>query len=213
MMNSFLKYSFALIPLVLIVVGCGGTFQPPAEKEEAPQSEKEIQKRKEFKYEPLGLKSDQVIVPEQYALAVIEDSLAGDISSVAEDDSLEFPTGAYESYRIQLFTSKEYGPAFREMSIAREVFDKKVWFDYEVPYYKVRVGDFKSRTNAERYLPAAREAGYNTAWVVKVNTNVKTLEDIYENELPPVIDSLEQQFLEGESDTLDTEYEPQYQEN
>ena len=210
------KYLLIILPLIAFIAGCGGTFKPPSENEEQPRTEKEPQPRKEFKYDPLELKADQVIVPEKYTLASIssEDTLSGDNGPITEADSSDYPTGAYESYRIQLFTSKEYGPAFREMNIAREVFDKKVWFDYEVPYYKVRVGDFRNRMNAERYLPAAQEAGYKTAWVVKVNTNVKTLEDIYDAETPPVIDSLEQQYLQQDrNDTTNTDYETENQEN
>lgn len=204
-----------LLSLAVFAAGCGGTFKPPSETEETPRPEEKPVVQKEFKYDPLGLKEDQVIVPEKYTLASAsaEDTLASDNMPITEADSLEFPTGAYESYRIQLFTSKEYGPAFREMNIAREVFDKKVRFDYEVPYYKVRVGDFRNRMNAERYLPAAQEAGYKTAWVVKVNTNVRTLKDIYDTETPPVIDSLEQQYLQEQNDTTDTNYEPEIQEN
>ena len=216
-MNKIFKYvALAVLP-VLIVAGCGGSFKPPQEAAEEIDKEKPPITRKEFRYDPLSLNQDQVIVPEKYALAMGDSSGSGNIDIVRIPDagSEEFPTGVYESYRIQLFTSKEYGPAFREMNIATEVFDKKVWFDYEVPYYKVRVGDFRRRMEAERFLPAAQEAGYSTAWVVKVNTNVRTMEDIYESEIP-IIDSLEQQYKNGDDEDNEpdtTGYEPEYPQN
>ncbi len=178
---------------------CKGTFEPPSE-DKPEVSEKAEKPQKKMSHDPLGLKQDNLIVPQEYPLRAKNaiDSIRGDAVVIPTGDSIQFPTGAYDSYRIQLFTSKEYGPAFREMNVASEVFDQKVWFDYEVPYYKVRVGDFLIRMDAERYLPAAQEAGYKTAWVVKVNTSIKTMEDIYETELP-IIDSLESEFTDPES--------------
>lgn len=204
-----------ILATTVILAGCSGTFEPPSEKQaDKEEVEPAAKPDRDFAYEPLGLDADNVVVPEKYTLARVD---AGDEDMTPEmripdSDTLEYPTGAYESYRIQLFTSKEYGPAFREQIIAQEVFDKRVWLDYEVPYYKVRVGNFFNRSEADRYLPAAREAGYKTAWVVKVNTNVKQMEDIYDAEMVPVIDSLEKQFMnQPEGDTLSDslDYEPE----
>ncbi len=216
MMLNGIRRTLPIAILAIVIVGCGGTFKPPAEKEEAPSRQEETQARREFRYDPLGLKEDLAVVPEVYspgAGAGMDTAQGGAAEEI--DLRAEFPTSAYESYRIQLFTSKEYGPAYREFNIANEVFDKKVWFDYEVPYYKVRVGDFKNRGEAERYVGAAQEAGYTTAWVVKVNTNIKTLEDIYDTDTRIKIDSLEQQDLENnlQDTTENIDHETYDQEN
>jgi len=59
-----------------------------------------------------------------------------------------------------------------------------------VPYYKLRVGDFPDREAAEKYVPAAVEAGYKNAWVVKVNVGMRRLEGIYDNaDIVPYNDS------------------------
>jgi hypothetical protein len=197
-----------LLSIVLIVIsGCAGTFTQP-EQEDSPVSEKPKPK-KTRKYDPLGLKEDLTVVPASGQFYEIDDSLvisgAGQLSDSASPVAIGILSNSGATYRIQLFTSKEYGPSLEEMNVATEVFDRKVRLDYEVPYYKVRVGDFPTRSEAEAYLPAAQEAGYKTAWVVKAYQDIKTLEDIYEEETIPIIDSLEVYEFDSETayDSLD----------
>jgi hypothetical protein len=176
----------ALLSIILLGVssGCGGTFHRPVEKEISRQS-----LPASFPY-PLSLDGDTLNIPAHYPL------FAGDDTTFGQEYALVDRSGSrsgiradsYESYRIQLYTSKLYGPAAKELNIAREVFDQKVWMDYEVPYYKVRVGDFSSRDEAEKYLSTVRDAGYESAWVVRVNVNIKTLDEPGAAE-PPMTDS------------------------
>jgi len=210
-MKSPVKYLITA-GLIVLLVGCGGTFQPPSTSEKA--DEAQFAKTKD-KYQPLGLPEDLVIVPSAISVVTVNDSLSAgknDLnSSLSPIDDTNQPSD--QAFRIQLFTSKEYGPAFREKTIATEVFDQPVLMDYEVPYYKVRVGNFATQEEAEKYLPAAREAGYKTAWVVRAYLNVRTIEDIYDgyNEeiFNPATDSLYQ--MEIETDSVQGDYD--YQEN
>jgi SPOR domain len=171
-----------LLSIILLGIfpGCSGTFHRPVEKEISRPSSPV-----KSPY-PLGLDNDTLNIPAHYPLSAGNDTAFGQEYVLA--DRSGSPSGiradAYESYRIQLYTSKLYGPASKELNIAREVFDQKVWMDYEVPYYKIRVGDFSSRDEAEKYLPTVREAGYESAWVVRVNANIKTLDEPAATELP-----------------------------
>jgi len=174
--------------LVMMYPGCRQGFErQPGEEEPARPVERPEGDN------PLGLAEDALIVPEEYPIMAGTDSVLADDSlmiAVTPTDSIQGEPNRYESYRIQLFTSKTYGPAVRERGIADEVFDRITWLDYEVPYYKVRVGDFNDRESAEAYLPAVKAAGYSTAWVVKVNLGVWQIDDMYDDEeIPPLIDS------------------------
>lgn len=202
-----MRFSFFLIAF-LILLGCGGTFKPPDETK--PEEEKTSKLTKD-KYEPLGLREDLIVVPDIYAMKLTADSAGTDIFPGTADrpNSIISDSLGDQIYRIQLFTSKEYGPASREADIAAEVFGREVTMDYEVPYYKVRAGRFATLDEAEVYLQAAREAGYTTAWVVKTNVNVKTLEEIYDVETMPPVDTLN--IPEPEADTTDEIIEyPEY---
>ncbi|SYZ73104.1 hypothetical protein TRIP_C21219 [Candidatus Zixiibacteriota bacterium] len=173
------------VMIFAVMPGCGGSFQRPQEEKEP------TQKLSRPDTNPLDLPEDNTVVPQKYPMPHRADSASAHRDRKGSAvDSIPMP-GTYESYRIQIFNSKTYGPAVREMNIAREIFDQKIWLDYEVPYYKVRVGDFADRRAAEDYLPKVKSAGYNAAWVVRVNVNLQTLEES-RDETPAQVDSLEQ---------------------
>lgn len=71
-------------------------------------------------------------------------------------------------YRIQLFTSVNFADAAAVRDDATKEFKQDVRVDFETPYYKVRVGSFKSAQDAEPLLQTARKLGYRGAWVVRV---------------------------------------------
>ncbi|MFQ6009449.1 MAG: SPOR domain-containing protein, partial [Candidatus Zixiibacteriota bacterium] len=113
-------------------------------------------------------------------------------SSVAIESPSTFNTLNNQVYRIQIFTSQLYGEARRAMTIAEEIFDRTVFLDYEVPYYKVRVGGFAQRYEAEDYLSRVKAAGYPDAWVVVVNVAIKEPAPLYPDGSPAAAeDSIE----------------------
>lgn len=96
-----------------------------------------------------------------------------------------------QAFRIQLFTGKVYGEAKEALTVAEEIFDRPVFLDYEVPYFKIRVGNFADREDAEEYLMRAKTAGYTNAWIVAVNVRVQEAAPLYdETDLPLLYDSL-----------------------
>lgn len=196
--------AFLWAVLIIILAGCRGSFDRPGE--EIAKGEKSS---KEIAYNPMALSDDYINVPALYPIAARIDT-----SGFTADTSALSPLGivtaaAREDYRIQLFTSNTYGPAAKELNIAREVFDRPVYLDYEVPYYKVRVADFGSRREAEDYLPVAREAGYKNAWVVRISLNIEKLDDIYDDNLPPLVDTSDTGLIRPEP----IDENPQYPED
>jgi hypothetical protein len=165
----YIRAIFVSLLLAAAFIGCAGRFDRPEEEKVASVT------KWPSGVHPLNLPADKTIVPREYPLPAAADSgggieiLARHRSSQKKEQSV--PTDAY---RIQIYNSNTYGSAMREANVANEVFDGNVWLDYEVPYYKVRVGNFYSREEAEQYLPTVIEAGYPEAWVVRVNVNVKT---------------------------------------
>ncbi|UCG62838.1 MAG: SPOR domain-containing protein [Candidatus Zixiibacteriota bacterium] len=152
-------------------------------------------------FDPLELPEDREVVP-------IEHPRPGQISGRTEfveaqpsvsdttyrpsDGSPATVDSLYnQAYRIQLFTAKVYGEANLARQVAEEIFDRPVFMDYEVPYFKVRVGSFADRDEAEEYLMRAKAAGYTDAWVVMVNVRVKETAPLYdETALPEIIDTV-----------------------
>jgi hypothetical protein len=179
------------VTLVLVlfglVLGCSG---PGRSGNEAPTStdEEYVDKRG---FDPLELPRDREIVPLKYPkTGSIHGS--GALVDAAEDptdneyyiaDSLPVAIDTLNSqvFRVQLFTSKQFGQARKAVVVAEEIFDQPVYLDYEVPYYKVRVGNFADRDDAEEYRPKVQTAGYKNAWVVVVNLGVKEAAPVYDD--------------------------------
>ncbi len=46
-----------------------------------------------------------------------------------------------------------------------------VFIDFEPPYFKVRVGNFQTRNDAELLLEEVKKKGYGTAFIVQANVS------------------------------------------
>ncbi len=155
-------------------------------------------------FDPLELPRDKEVIPKvrpnNQSLIGRQEIVSEDTTAVLEDSTLVIPQYFRESidslnsqaYRVQLETSKLYGEAKQAAMIAEEIFDRPVFIDYEVPYFKVRVGSFVSRDLAEAYRQKARGSGYSSAWVTMVTLNQKTASSLYEDQsgLEQMVDSL-----------------------
>jgi hypothetical protein len=162
---------FLLFLLMATLPASGGTFRRQADEKKSPKLPNGID------IYPLELAEDTVVIPDKYPIAMSAEIKKDDYKNTPIAISSDSASLIRESYRVQLFTSKLYGPAMKEFNIAREIFDQKVWMDYEVPYYKIRIGDFAAREKAEAFLKVVKGAGYDVAWVVRVNVNVRSLEE------------------------------------
>jgi len=76
-------------------------------------------------------------------------------------------------YRVQLFASNTNDGANQVASEARFKFTDQVYVEYDAPYYKVRVGDFINRSDAEILREKAKNSGYPDAWIVQTEVVAK----------------------------------------
>lgn len=149
-------------------------------------------------FDPLELPEDRQVVPELYPregrITGHETLVSTPVPQTPTETAglpVEMPPAAVDSlngqaYRVQLFTSKLYGEARDAVRVAEEIFDQPVYLDYEVPYFKVRVGSFAERDDAEGYQQKAKATGYTDAWVVMVSVDIKEAAPMYKN-LGPII--------------------------
>jgi len=175
-----------------------GCLKPKQAGDESPDVKKG-EEQVDSRYDPLELPSDKEIVPATYPVNG-ELSRAGHLivsGDTPEDDSTTtlidnlistIDSANSQAFKIQILTSKVYSDVRRAKIVAEEIFDRPVYLDYEVPYYKLRVGSFGDRDHAEDYLQQVRMAGYSDAWVVVTNVAVKSLAPLYNDELIPVVD-------------------------
>jgi hypothetical protein len=162
-------------------------------------------------YDPLELPEDREVVPVTHPKS---GAITGELAFVTTDEAPSDTAAAVidipdqidslfnQAYRIQLFTGKVYGEAKYAHTVAEEIFDRPVFLDYEVPYFKIRVGNFADREKAEEYLMRVMTAGYTNAWVVAVNVRVQETAPLYdESGLPLEWDSIIP--LDEESESYD----------
>ena len=72
-----------------------------------------------------------------------------------------------QGFRIQIFSSASIDEASASRSSALAKFEAdSIYIVFDAPVYKVRVGDFGSRYDANQRLPEFVEKGYRDAWIV-----------------------------------------------
>lgn len=186
--NFFSKFAFVLL-LVFATWGCQDKAGPAEEVQQVAAEPQEQTSR----FNPLDLPEDKEIIPRLHPKTAA--IFSTNSTDTANADSLALAAGEpavierplnlgidelnNQTFRVQIGATELFGEARREKMIAEEVFDLPVYLDYEVPYYKLRVGSFADRRSAEQYLQKAKIAGYKTAWVVAVRVRVKEVDPLY----------------------------------
>ena len=70
-------------------------------------------------------------------------------------------------FRVQIHAFSSRAGADAAAEKARLRFPERVYVDYVVPYYKVRVGDCVTRAEADMLKARARQFGYTDAFIVE----------------------------------------------
>ena len=83
-----------------------------------------------------------------------------------------------EGYRVQVLVTRNTHSADSIRAVLSDKIDEDVYITYEVPYYKIRVGNCVDRKQAEELKLKLVELGYASAWIIR--TRVKAPELIRE---------------------------------
>ena len=79
---------------------------------------------------------------------------------------------ATSGFRVQIFSSSTRGSAEGAQMQARvQLARDDVFIDFESPYFKVRVGNFPMRNDAEILLEEVKKKGYETAFIVQTKSS------------------------------------------
>jgi hypothetical protein len=82
-------------------------------------------------------------------------------------------TALADGFRIQVFASADRDIAENAARDARERLGLSTYVDLDSGMYKVRAGDFTTRADADRALPAVRR-DYSDAWIVAAKVRAPT---------------------------------------
>ncbi len=82
-------------------------------------------------------------------------------------------------WKVQFFSTEDFYLADSIYSLAQSLFDNEVQKVYNSPYYKLRVGNCETRSEAEELLQVVREEGFDSAWILSTRIKVKEKKYVY----------------------------------
>ena len=81
-----------------------------------------------------------------------------------------------EVFRIQIFESSVASIARAEAKRFQNIFGDTVYTDFETPLYKLRIGNFQNRKDAEEAVESISRMGAKDAWIIR--TKAKSLKKL-----------------------------------
>ena len=75
-------------------------------------------------------------------------------------------TNSVKGYRIQVAISQDENDLIDIKEKLELTIEEKIYIKFELPNYKLRIGNFDSRKKAEAYRNKVIQLGYRSAWVV-----------------------------------------------
>ena len=76
-----------------------------------------------------------------------------------------------EIFRIQIFESTESSIAKAEAKRFQNILGDTVYINFETPLYKLRIGNFLNRRQAEDAISAIENLGVKGSWVIRAMLN------------------------------------------
>jgi len=144
------------IPFLAALVGCSSAKESasPPPRDPSREFEKEFDPRK---YDP----KDKTEPPAEGNRNGVPEGREPAAATTAE--RLERLSG----FRIQIYSTNDLDDAVRAKTSSQASLDSmKVYMVYDAPYYKIRVGDFLAKSDADRAKDSLKERGFSEAWVV-----------------------------------------------
>lgn len=124
---------------------------------------REIQKRDTLGYDPALLTGDPWVIQHR-----VQSAHSSSVTSSVSGKGAERPLEQRRlGYRVQLFSTTDYHAALEFRDKAGAKITENIYLDYEQPYYKIRVGNYDDREEAEGAKQAVRDLGFRDAWVVR----------------------------------------------
>ncbi|HUI65245.1 MAG TPA: SPOR domain-containing protein [Bacteroidota bacterium] len=151
---------FIVLFVAVTVAGCGGGKE--ASRESSTGSLQDDLRKYEADFHPsdhdsLGGPGGAVSTPATNAL---EKASPQEAASVSESDLVP-------GFRVQIFSSNDIDAAKAKKEEAEADFPSEyLYLQYDPPAYKLRVGNFLQRYEADRFAKLAVEKGFPDSWVV-----------------------------------------------
>jgi hypothetical protein len=154
-----------LILITTLVAGCTSSKQFQVEEKKKPEQPKEkIIRLSEYEATLNPVDFDREI---EVAQKTGREEQKQQANLEIPKDSMAVQEEVIQGFRIQIFSSSDVDEASSMKNLALEKFaGDSIYVVYDAPVYKVRIGDFVNRYEANQRLPEFVEKGYRDAWIV-----------------------------------------------
>ena len=71
-----------------------------------------------------------------------------------------------EGYRVQVISTQNFEVADSLVKELSPLFNNEVYITFDPPNYKIRVGNFQFRSDAEKAESRLKRMGYRNAWII-----------------------------------------------
>jgi hypothetical protein len=163
MKNISSTYKFIIITVVFFLA-CGG---PVAKPGKDPYN----RLKAESKFDPLSGAQDKVVITGKHASRTQTEKV-GDADSLLLAQAQMAQTADSDTlanlFRVQIYISKSVDETEQYAASIKELFPEGVFVEYQPPYYKVRVGEFRKAADGELFLEHVKQLGFENAWLVRV---------------------------------------------
>jgi len=165
-----------LLSTILIFLGCATT-KKTSEPTEQVKEEPEIKMIEDL--DPMTLTDDDFVIEpkikDEVPKKTYTNAKTEALISIGSD-SADVKIINVQGYRVQIgsFTNiDDANEIKREAMLSFE--DVNVYSIFDPPYYKIRVGDFEDRREAESLQEKAVSRGFKDAWIVRTLVEKKVL--------------------------------------
>jgi hypothetical protein len=125
-----------------------------------------LNRGKELRFSAADSVSQSIETPPPVSISENDDNGATEVNSEVQREAGIVPS----RFMVQvLAATSQQQVKVEKRNIAAKV-KLPVSISYDVPYYKLYVGDFAVRADAENVLAQVKKLGYNDAWIVRVST-------------------------------------------
>jgi len=169
-----LKFLTALIGLFILFIGCsastGSRYEKKNESKTVSTTEEKKEVAEDFDITPYETEIEIETPP------ITTDKLPPDVwyeFSTIFTDSLRKIIGTTDGYRVQVLSTDDVDEAnLVRAEIYEKASRKEVYVIFEPPFYKVKVGDFTSKSEAENLRFKLNQLGYTESKVIQETVNI-----------------------------------------
>jgi hypothetical protein len=169
-----MKYLIILLTVITLLIGCSASTGSRYEtkKETGKENETEVTKdaAEDFDITPYQTEIDIEAPP------IATDKLPPDVWYGYEDSASDIErkiVGTTDGYRVQVLSTDDIDEANRiRTEIYEKISRKEVYVIFEPPFYKVKVGDFTTKSEADNLRFKLNQLGYSESKVVQETVNL-----------------------------------------